>query len=123
MKRHGVFVSSNSRFLTRQESPTRRDCDPLGAESRYVSAASGYWRKSWIQAITRRPPPRVGLVFRIVIVFSLFAGMLAAGANPAAASYVKITSPSNGATVNGTITITTSENSSVRKISAFVDSL
>jgi chloramphenicol 3-O-phosphotransferase len=53
----------------------------------------------------------------------LAAGFLLAGPGHAGASNVTITSPANGATVRGTITIATSESSDVSWINVFVDNV
>ena len=62
-------------------------------------------------------------VAKITFVLLVVAGQIAGGSAPAAANhfYVKISAPTNGATVIGTVTIATTESDSVTSIDVFVD--
>jgi hypothetical protein len=62
-------------------------------------------------------------VVKITFVLLVVAGQIAGGSTPAAANhfYVKISAPTNGATVSGTVTIATTESNSVTSINVFVD--
>lgn len=59
--------------------------------------------------------------FKIVMACLFAMELLLTGMGRAAASYVTISSPANGATVQGTVTIATSESSDVSWVSVFVD--
>ena len=79
-------------------------------------------RKFRIEA-TGRCPLGLSLAFKIVIVGLFVMDLLLAGPGRAAASYATISSPANGQTVSGTITITTSESADVSWINVFVDNV
>ena len=72
--------------------------------------------------VNGRRPLQSGTVFKIVMTCVFAISFVLTGRCRAAASYVTISSPANGATVHGTVTIATRESSYVRWINVFVDS-